>query len=230
MTLGKRIKKARLIAGLNQQALAEAISQFGDGRTVTRTAVVQWESESTRGIEAANLLKAAKVLNVAPEWLQFGTGLMRPIPTHLDGLLPITCNQRAIPILDDARMTNNREDMEFDNTRSYIGIDQELANVTSSHAFALEIKGDSMSPEFKPGDIVIIDPNVKPQPGEIIVAKLQQEGTVTLRKYRPIGNNVETFELIALNVDWPKIIVNSENPAQIIGTLIEHRCRRRTIA
>lgn len=230
MTLGKRIKKARLMAGFNQQALATAISQFGDGRTVTRTAVVQWESETTRAIEAANLLKAAKVLNVTPEWLQFGTGHMRPTPAHLDGLLPIICNQRSLPIVDDASIERDKEDMEFDNIRSYIGIDQELANVTSPNTFALEIKGDSMAPEFKAGDIVIIDPDVKPQPGEVIVAKLQTEGTVTLRKYRPIGNDNEIFELIALNVDWPNILVNSENPAQIIGTLVEHRCRRRITA
>jgi SOS-response transcriptional repressor LexA len=230
MTLGKRIKKARLIAGLNQQALADAISQFGDGRTVSRTAVVQWESETTRGIEAANLLKAAKVLNVAPEWLQFGTGLMRPVPAHLDGLLPIICNRRSVPILDDAMIANDeKEAMELDNVRSYVGLDDALASIAGPYVFALEIKGDSMSPEFKPGDIVVIDPQVKPQPGEIIVAKLH-EGTVTLRKYRPVDTGAETFELISLNVDWPKIVINSENPAQILGTLIEHRCRRRTIA
>jgi phage repressor protein C with HTH and peptisase S24 domain len=231
MTPGKRIKKLRIAVGLTQEGLANALGQFGDRRKVSRTTIAQWESDSTRGIEAANLIKTARVLNVSPEWLQFGTGAITPIPPNLDGLLPVTCNARSLPLLDSNANkiagSKKLDELILDGggISSFIGIDMELANVTSNHAFALKVTGNSMLPEFKPGDIIVVDPNASPQPGEIVAAKLEKDGSIVLRKYRPIKK--EIFELIALNKDWPKIIVDSKNPAHIIGTLIEHRCRRR---
>jgi SOS-response transcriptional repressor LexA len=231
MTPGQRIRSARLAIGMSQQALAEAIRLFGDGRPVSRTTITQWETGSTRGIEAANLLKAAKALNVTPEWLQFGTGHMQPPRLNLEGLLPVACNVLPIPILQQAQAGNYREVMEHHAEElTIVGIDQELAKVTSPHAFALEIKGDSMAPLFKPGDIIVVDPDVKPKPGEFVVAKLQKDNAVVLRKYRPLdknGTGAEKFELTAVNEDWPIIIVDNKNPGEILGTLIEHRCRRR---
>jgi transcriptional regulator with XRE-family HTH domain len=87
-TFGHRIKQARLEAGLSQEALAEAMSLLMDKKKISRTAITQWESSKTKGIGAANLLKATAVLNVMPEWLQFGDGEMRPQPTlsHCEGL------------------------------------------------------------------------------------------------------------------------------------------------
>ena len=42
----------------------------------------------------------------------------------------------------------------------------------SDSAFALDIRGNSMEPEFKDGDRVIIDPEIAPQPGDFVAAKL----------------------------------------------------------
>lgn len=232
MTTGQRIREARLAVGLSQQALAHAISRFGDGRAVSRTTITQWETGNTRGIEAANLLKAAKALDVMPEWLQFGTGHMKPPRLNLEGLMPIACNAKPVPVLQQATAGNYREAMEHHAELTFIGIDQALAKTTSPHAFALEIKGDGMLPLFKPGDIVVVDPDIKPEPGEFVVARLQNNNAVVLRKYRPLdkentGN--ERFELTPLNEDWPTMVIDNNNPGEIVGTLIEHRCRRRLV-
>lgn len=40
-----------------------------------------------------------------------------------------------------------------------------------SMAFALEVRGDSMAPEILEGDVVVIDPDVDPLPGDYVVAK-----------------------------------------------------------
>ncbi|MCE3239159.1 MAG: Helix-turn-helix domain, partial [Gammaproteobacteria bacterium] len=66
----KRIKKARIEAGLSQDALAKAISELFDKKKISRTAITQWESSKTNSIEAGHLLKATKILNVTPDWLQ----------------------------------------------------------------------------------------------------------------------------------------------------------------
>jgi SOS-response transcriptional repressor LexA len=79
---------------------------------------------------------------------------------------------------------------------------------------------------------VVIDPKVQPKPGEIVAVKLPDEALITLRKYRPLTHpnpvaSFTPFELIPSNEDWPSIIIDNQNKGYIIGTLIEHRVRRR---
>lgn len=98
----------------------------------------------------------------------------------------------------------------------------------SKSAFALEVKGASMQPDFQPGDRIIIDPAVKPLPGDFVVAKNGDE-EATFKKYRPRGANesgVQVFELVALNEDYPSMR-SDVTPMRIIGTMVEHRKYRR---
>lgn len=107
---------------------------------------------------------------------------------------------------------------------SWIFTDQEL----SVSAFALEIKGDSMLPEFKPGDRVIIDPAVRPNPGDFVVAK-NGDHEATFKKYRPRGVNEhgdQVIELVPLNPDFPSIRSDT-SPLTIIGTMMEHHKYRK---
>ena len=85
-----------------------------------------------------------------------------------------------------------------------------------------------MLPDYRPGDRVIIDPEVTPTPGDCVVAK-NGEDEATFKKYRPrgldqAGNMV--FELVPLNDDYP-IIRSDATPVRIIGTMVEHRKYRR---
>lgn len=55
----------------------------------------------------------------------------------------------------------------FDGSLEYILTDSDI----SEYTFALRIEGDSMEPDFKAGDIIIVDPEVEPTPGEFVVAR-----------------------------------------------------------
>ncbi len=98
----------------------------------------------------------------------------------------------------------------------------------SEHAFALEIDGLSMTPEFNPGDRVIVDPAITQRPGDFVVAKNGHE-EATFKRYRARGINAageEVFELVPLNPDYPTI--SSENqPVKIIAVMVEHRRYRK---
>ncbi|MCD6039766.1 MAG: hypothetical protein K0S27_1166 [Gammaproteobacteria bacterium] len=225
-TFGDRIKKARLESGLSQEALAKAMSQLADKKRISRTAITQWESSKTKGIEAANLLKAAKVLNIEPDWLQFGTGRMRPQlemqQLHFDD------NARFVPLLSYTQAMNAMEKNR--DVLPQVGLDEQLAQVASSLSFALLIKDNSMSPLFASGDIVIVDPSIRPSPGEFVVAKIKDHDGIVFRKYRLLYmNGAHQFELIAINEDWGKIVIHNETDGEIIGTLIEHRSKRRLV-
>lgn len=97
------------------------------------------------------------------------------------------------------------------------------ADRLGNDSFALVIKGDSMSPEFKPGDKIIVDPEVNPQPGDYVIA--QNDGhEATFKKYRPRGydeHGNEFFELVPLNENYP-ILDSKIQKIRIIGTVVEH--------
>jgi len=98
----------------------------------------------------------------------------------------------------------------------------------SDHAFALDIRGNSMTPEFKDGDKIIVDPLVQPNPGDFVVAK-NDKGEVTFKKYRPRGYTPEgqlIFELVPLNDDYASLR-SDITLISIVGTVIEHRKRLR---
>lgn len=97
----------------------------------------------------------------------------------------------------------------------------------SAFAFAVRVLGDSMEPDFIEGDIVIIDPEVKPTPGEFVLAR--DKNDVLFRKYREDGVNSEGinhFALIPLNKDYVQIASRGYD-VRIIGTMVEHRIYRR---
>jgi SOS-response transcriptional repressor LexA len=100
----------------------------------------------------------------------------------------------------------------------------------NSGTFAVVIEGRSMEPEFQPGDKVIIDPEVKPRPGDFVIAKRDNDQEATFKKYR-LRNQDEQgrdiIELTPLNSDWPSLMIDRDNPGYIVGTMVEHRRYRR---
>lgn len=90
-------------------------------------------------------------------------------------------------------------------------------------AFALEVTGDSMFPEFKPGDKIIVDPDIQPMPGDYVIA--QNDGhEATFKKYKPRGfdeNGREYFELIPINENYPNLDSRFQD-IKIIATVIDH--------
>lgn len=95
-------------------------------------------------------------------------------------------------------------------------------------AFALTVRGASMQPEFREGDVIIVDPDIRPTPGDYVVA-LNAEEEATFKKYRPRGRDEsgqDVVELVPLNDDFPTLR-SDLTPFSIIGTVTEHRRYRR---
>lgn len=140
---------------------------------------------------------------------------------------PIPLGSRRIPLISYVQaghMTEAVDPYSVGDGADWLLTDLDL----SAHAFALRIKGDSMLPEFREGDTVIIDPCVHPLPGDYVVAK-NGENEATFKKYRPRGVNEhgqQVFELVPLNEDYPSMR-SDITPIRIIGTMVEHRRYRK---
>ena len=135
--------------------------------------------------------------------------------------------QRRVPLISFVQAGNWTEATDpyaTGNAYEWLTTDLDL----SRQSFALKIKGNSMSPEYNEGDVVIIDPSLSPRPGDFVVAKNDREGA-TFKKYRPRGINAageDVFELVPLNEDFAPLRSDRE-PIQIIGVMVEHRRYRR---
>jgi SOS-response transcriptional repressor LexA len=100
----------------------------------------------------------------------------------------------------------------------------------SRWAFALEVEGESMLPIFKPGDRLIVDPDLAPQPGDYVIARNGSD-QATFKKYRPRGMDSKgemIFELVPLNDDYPTMRSDIEHLI-VIGVVTEHRKKLRRV-
>lgn len=56
--------------------------------------------------------------------------------------------------------------------------------------YALIVEGDSMRPEFQPGDRIVVAPNFQAQNGDEVVARLAESGKVLFKIYHERGNKI----------------------------------------
>jgi len=73
----------------------------------------------------------------------------------------------------------------------YPGVAEEYVetDLQGRYLFSMRVKGDSMEPLFFEDEIIIIDPEVQPQPGDYVIVKKDDEEEATfkqLKKYRGV--------------------------------------------
>ncbi|QXC10517.1 S24 family peptidase [Aeromonas sp. FDAARGOS 1408] len=135
---------------------------------------------------------------------------------------------RRVPILSYVQAGHWREMCEqasgFDGNVEYVSASIDIG----PRGFGLWLRGNSMTPLFNEGDLVIVDPDESPRPGDYVVAKNGSEGA-TFKKFRPRGideNGQEVFELVPLNDDYPSMHSDRQH-IEIIGVMVEHRIFRK---
>ncbi|MGU3521545.1 LexA family protein [Enterobacteriaceae bacterium C23F] len=208
MSLADRVKQKRLELGLTQTEAAE----------MAGIRQQSWQSiEDGKTLKPRNIVGIAKALKCDADWLMNG-GAFMPIAE---------VSSRRVPLISyvQAGVLAEKNPIEaFDGNLEYILTDLDVSDFT----FALRIEGDSMEPDFKAGDVIIVDPEIEPTPGEFVVAKNGGQ-QATFKKYRPTYTDIkgcQHFELVPLNDDYP--VINSDHqPLTIIGVMIEHRIYRR---
>jgi SOS-response transcriptional repressor LexA len=183
--------------------------------------------ESGRTRTSRKLTAIAAALGVDAIWLAEGKGTPWPSVSPVSNVAPAATGTRKIPLVNYVQAGHMREVVDqhwVGDTAEFLLTDLDL----STGAFALSIKGDSMLPDFREGDRVIIDPEIQPLPGDFVVAKNGGE-EATFKKYRTRGINEHgemVFELIPLNDDYPSMR-SDITPLAIIGTMVEHRRYRK---
>ena len=129
---------------------------------------------------------------------------------------------RKIPVLDFVQ-AGLFHDVGYDGLNPKSETYTTYQNAKPECVFSLEVSGLSMTPEFNPGDKLVVDASLPPYPGCFVIA---QNGSheATFKKYRAIGydeHGRETFELVPLNPDFPTLN-STQQEIRIIGVVVEH--------
>ena len=173
----------------------------------------------------------ANALGVRLEWLQTGKGPMEGITQvrssviHLGpSAVPVPRpSGQPVPLLATVPAGNWREVVDayaMGGADSYVMALEDVG----AHGFALRVEGNSMEPEFHAGEVIFINPDRQPNPGDFVVAR-NHKLECTLKKYRPRGLNErgeEYFELVPLNEDYPTLRSDFIQ-LEIIGVVVELR-------
>ncbi len=225
-TINDRITASRQAQKMSKAELARRVG-------ISHASVSKWESGLNQP-KGRYLNDLAAALGVTVDWLLTGDGEARAqsAPEVMPGyhnVEPAVIPQGTrVPVLSYVQAGHWHEMCEqataFDGNVEYVtaGVD------VGPCGFGLWLRGQSMEPFFKEGDLIIVDPDEAPQPGDFVVARNGSE-EATFKKYRPRGideSGQEVFELVPLNDDYPTMHSDRQH-IQIIGVMVEHRSYRK---
>ena len=211
--MNERLAELRATAKLTQNAVAKAVG-------VSRAAVTQWENGLTKP-KGEYIHALAKLYGCTTGYILHGED------SGVGNVIPAPIGLRQIPIISYVQAgcwTESCDCRAMDGSIETITTGLDLGSM----AFALEVRGDSMAPEILEGDVVVIDPDVDPLPGDIVAAK-NGSHEATIKQYRPRGTNdqgQEYFELVPLNPVYPTMR-SDHHHVTIIGVMMERRRYRK---
>lgn len=195
-TIGDRIRLARESRGLDQIKFANLIGIAA--RTLQR-----WEKgEQVPDSEFA--VRISKQTRTHVGWILTGEGPMRKIarqdnvfPLHRESLMR-GIRLVEIPVLASVPAGTLTAGFTTEHAERYVTVD----DVRDPKAFALVVKGTSMSPRIENGDIVVVSPQQEVRSGDICVIRVNDEDV--LKKIKIEGAYVH---LIPLNPVFDPVTV-----------------------
>jgi len=93
-------------------------------------------------------------------------------------------------------------------------------DVIGQHLFALRVRDDSMLTEFRAGDIIIVNPDMKPEHNDYVIAT--EKGETTFKRLKRYGN---TVVLQPLNPKYEDTEISETNRHRIIGKVVKKEKR-----
>ncbi|HHJ0461582.1 TPA: helix-turn-helix domain-containing protein [Legionella pneumophila] len=212
--IGERIFQERQAKGLTRKALAELTDDLKPSR------INNWE----RGIRTPGpeeIKQLAEALEVAPAYLMCLTDekqVKQEFP-WLGALVPLLDAQQACD--PKTVIQAIREDSDH-HAVSFIPLSPEISQKLGENAFAFRVQDDSMAPELKVGDVLIVDPDQAIRPGGVVVASLQEASVVIARRYKQLSaaSSMQQYELIPTNDNWATIRGDQSSEHRIIGVVL----------
>lgn len=208
MSVGDQIRKGREALKWSKQRLADELG-------VSRAAISQWEKRAPK-LKDEHIIELARLLSMPRSaFTRFGSGTVAPASEDRRMILHLRWDDL------DKLAEGGAVRRQALKKPQYIDVPMDIP----AAAVALTIRDESMEPEFRAGEEIIIDPKLKPESDKDYVLARLASGEHLFRRYR--ARSATAYDLVPDNPEWETVSVTSRAPATILGTLIEHRKRRR---
>lgn len=216
-TLGERLSKLRAEKKLSREALGKKIG-------VTKTSIKNWEDDANQP-KVEYLQALADFFGVGFAWLSTGdkpTKAEQP-PEWDNNVSPVSHSQlRRAPIINwvQAGVFTEIADSCYDEWEYFVD------KGFSDTVYWLRVQGDSMSPEFKKGELLLVDQDRQPKAGDYVIALEYDQDRATFKKYKPNcydeNQGIEYAQLIALNPFYPPLDSRAK-PFKVMGVVVMHK-------
>ena len=193
---------------------------------VSKVSIGQWFNGPTKELDGSNLSRASEFLGVNHKWLAGENAPM--VVQHnenkegYNNVRLIDSKLRRIPVLDFVQAGQWRE-VVYDGVIPLNYTYTDYSGSEPDAVISVIVDGLSMVPDFKPGDMLIVDTSKSPNPGSYVIAQ-NGDHKVTFKKYRVTGydeHGREEFELIPINPDFP-VLSSTQHQIGIIGVVVRH--------
>lgn len=183
--------------------------KLGAAIGVSDVAVGYWEKDLNEP-KGESLVRLAKFFDVSEGYLVYGT--------ELANTEKVSSTLKGIPILSWVQAGMFTESIDHKILESADEWVQSAVR-TSDNSFALRVRGDSMynpngMPSIPEGAIIIVDPDLQPENGKIVVARLDGSDEATVKKL--VIDGPQKY-LVPLNPRWDHIPINGN--CSIVGVV-----------
>lgn len=211
-TLGQRVRRLRMGRQLTATALGErtgipkqTISNIERGRTLSPSGRDLAAIAGVLGVPVNDLLVLVPGGGAA--------GKYQPAPPHyavvqagLNWASPAAWLVKMVPLVRQRVSASGLAPVEAESLP--------IAVPRDGNYLAVRVSGECMQPKIEPGDIVIIDQDVTPQPGDVCLVEADGEWTLK-RLYR---STAEGVELRPDNAAFPAITIH-QHDARVLGVV-----------
>ena len=202
MDFADRLRQQRKFLNLTQAQLAKKAG-------MTQQMIQQLETRKV--LTTGRMVTLATALGVRPEWLAAGQSPMTA--KEAANVAPGPPIRGKVPLISWVSAGVWREaidPLEPGDAEAWI----ETTSPVMRHTFALRVQGDSMEPDFPAGVLIVVEPDLDPQPGDYVIAKNGDEAT-----FKQLVKDGADWYLKPLNPRYP--IKPLESPCKIIGVVRE---------
>ena len=199
MKTSEKIKQLRIEKGLSQEALGELIG-------VKKAAINKYETGRVVNIKRSTLQKLANALDVRPADLLDDEESSKTMPIANRGSIPVLGSIPAGTPLD-----------AIQDIQGYVDVP---ITWVDNHG-ALVVHGESMSPKYLDGDIVIFKEQPDCESGQDCVVYVNGYDA-TLKKVIKTETGII---LQPINPDYEPVVCGEDYPATILGVVVELRRR-----
>ncbi|WP_415872119.1 LexA family protein [Acinetobacter pittii] len=207
-TLGTRLKNLRKSKKLTQQQIADAIG-------VSKTSVIYWEKDENLP-KHDSLMALAQILGVTSDYLLYGKendSLDRNVT------VPFPIAGRLVPVISwvQAGTWTTADSVPLETQfKEWLPPNPKCGK----NGYGLIVVGESMSPDFRPGDKIYVNPDFQItdlKTGDLVIVACIDETEATFKKLIVESNGMY---LEPLNPKWHERIIELREGCKLVGKVV----------